>query len=87
MTTRDGTGPDRSIPRRVKMNTLSTETNLKAFVCAAAAVALTVVSSWSFVASTATVPGVSQVATESLGDIVIEASRLVAQNGAAVLLD
>lgn len=69
------------------MSVLSNELNLKAMVCAAAAVALTAVSSWGFVASTATVPAVTQVATESLGDIVIEASRLVARNGAAVLLD
>jgi hypothetical protein len=69
------------------MNELSNELNLKALVCAAAAVVLTAVSSWGFVESTATAPAAVQVATESLGDIVIEASRLVAQNGAAVLLD
>jgi hypothetical protein len=68
------------------MRTLSNELNLKAVVCAAAAVALTVVTGWGFVASTATAP-VARVAAESLGDIVIEASRLVAQNSTAVLLD
>jgi hypothetical protein len=68
------------------MKTVSNELSLKVVVCAAAAVALTVISSWGFVESTATAPA-ARVATESLGDIVIEASRLVAQNSAAVLLD
>jgi hypothetical protein len=59
------------------------EVSLKVAVCAAAALALTVLSGWSFVESTANVRGAAAVAqqeTPSLGEILIVASRTLAQN-------
>ena len=57
------------------MNTMTNELSLKTVVCAAVAVALTAVGSWGFV--TAKVPSVQATVTESLGDVVITASRQV----------
>jgi hypothetical protein len=86
MTTRDGTGPTGRDNEEKVMKTVNTEMSLKVVVCAMAALALTVMSSYSFVASTAKVRGGSNV-TESLGEIVISSARQVAQNTSAVLVD
>jgi hypothetical protein len=70
------------------MTTVNNEFGLKVVVCAMAAVALTVMSGWTFVESTSTAPGVNAAnVTESLGEIVISSARQVAQNTAAVLVD
>ena len=71
------------------MNTVNTEMSVKMVVCAMAAVALTLMSSWSFIESTSTVRGGANVSntSESLGEIVISSARQVAQNSPAVLVD
>ena len=71
------------------MNTVNTEMSVKVVVCAVAAVALTLMGSWSFVESTSTVRGGANVSnvTDSLGEIVISSARQVAQNTPAVLVD
>lgn len=65
------------------MNAVDREVSLKIVVCAAIALALTAVSSWSFVESTSTVRGQEVVAEQEFGDlgeIQIIGSRTVAQN-------
>jgi hypothetical protein len=70
------------------MNTINTEMSVKVVVCAMAALALTVMGSYGFVASTSTAPGTGMNnVTESLGEIVISSARQVAQNTPAVLVD
>ena len=62
------------------MNAVNREVSLKVVVCAAIALALTAVSSWSFVESTSKIQGTEAVADQSLGEILIIGSRTVAQN-------
>jgi hypothetical protein len=71
------------------MNTVNSEMGVKVVVCAAAALALTLMGSWSFVESTSTTQHGANVSnvTESLGEIVISSARQVAQNSPAVLVD
>jgi hypothetical protein len=68
------------------MTAVKNEVGLKVVVCAAAALVLTTMGSWSFVQSTSRAPTASNV-TESMGEIVISAARQVAQNAPAVLVD
>ena len=68
------------------MTVVKNEVGLKVVVCAAAALVLTTMGSWSFVASTSLVATASNV-SESMGEIVISAARQVAQNTPAVLVD
>jgi hypothetical protein len=68
------------------MNAVNNEMGLKVVVCAAAALMLTVMSSWSFIESTSQVRSAHNV-TEGLGEIVISSARQVAQNTPAVLVE
>lgn len=62
------------------MSAVNNGLSLKVAVCAAIALALTVLSSWSFVQSTATTQNVPTIENQDLGEVVIIGSRTVARN-------
>jgi hypothetical protein len=72
--------------KEMEMN-VEAKSSLKAFVCGAAALALTAVFSWSFVESTSVARWVSTQTTVNVADAAASTAKHVAKSGVAALVD